>query len=205
MSTLSLNFILHGNIHLLTSWNFNYRQNSSHHPHHTIPPYKPHFIDTNPHSPHNISLPHTDHSIILITQHLSKPHFIDIYRPSPHKISFPSKSNLPRVLPSHNSSLSQNNLHPIRSNFGLGTSCSSPSFIASQLSTQLTHFELHVLLIPLCPTTTPLYPTPTLSTPHLNLQTLPLSISAGRRATRKRTVPMNSSRRDLLILSVPSS
>ena len=56
-----------------------------------------------------------------------------------------------------------------------------------------THFELHALLILLCPTTTPLYPTPTLSTPHLKLPTLTLSISAGRRATLKRTVPINSS------------
>lgn len=67
------------------------------------------------------------------------------------------------------------------------------AIIASQLSTQLTHFELHALLILLCPTTTPLYPTPTLSTPHLKLPTLTLSISAGRRATLKRTVPINSS------------
>ena len=114
-------------------------------------PSKSNFMDTSTPSPHKISLPHTDHSIIIITQHLSKPHFIEVNTYSPHKISFPSKSIPPRVLPSHNSSLSQNTLHPVRSNFGRGTSCSSPSFIASQLSTQLTHFELHALLIPLCP------------------------------------------------------
>lgn len=151
-------------------------------------------MDTYPPSPHKISLPHTlHHIIIIITHHLSKPHFIEIYPPSPHKISLSAILHSPRVSPSHTQSLCQNNLQPVLTNFGLGTSCSSPSFIASQLSTQLTHFELHVLLILLCPTTTPLYPTPTLSTPHLKLPTLTLSISAGRRATLKRTVPINSS------------
>lgn len=163
-------------------------------------------MDTYPPSPHKISLPHTPHHIIIIiTHHLSKPHFIEIYPRSPHKISLSAILHSPRVSPSHTQSLCQNNLQPVLTNFGLGTSCSSPSFIASQLSTQLTHFELHVLLILLCPTTTPLYPTPTLSTPHLKLPTLTLSISAGRRATLKRTVPINSSHWDLLILSGLSS
>lgn len=155
--------------------------------------HKPPNIDIYPHSSHEISLPHTLHHIIIITHHLSKPHFIEIYPPSPHKISLSAILHSPRVSPSHTQSLCQNNLQPVLTNFGLGTSCSSPSFIASQLSTQLTHFELHALLILLCPTTTPLYPTPTLSTPHLKLPTLTLSISAGRRATLKRTVPINSS------------
>ena len=155
--------------------------------------HKPPNMDTYPPSPHKISLPHTLHHIIIITHHLSKPHFIEIYPPSPHKISLSAILHSPRVSPSHTQSLCQNNLQPVLTNFGLGTSCSSPSFIASQLSTQLTHFELHALLILLCPTTTPLYPTPTLSTPHLKLPTLTLSISAGRRATLKRTVPINSS------------
>ena len=126
--------------------------------------------------------------------HPSKPHFIETNPPSPHKISFPSKSHTPRVSPSHNSSLSQNILHPLLINFGRTPSCSSPSSIASQLSTHFAHFELHALPIPLCPCTTPLYPTPTPSTPHLNLPTLTPSISAGRRATLKRTVRLNSSR-----------
>ena len=146
-----------------------------------------------PPSPHRISIIEKTKWHHDITQHLSKPHFIETNTPSPHKISLSAILHSPRVSPSHTQSLCQNNLQPVLTNFGLGTSCSSPSFIASQLSTQLTHFELHALLILLCPTTTPLYPTPTLSTPHLKLPTLTLSISAGRRATLKRTVPINSS------------
>lgn len=154
---------------------------------------KPHFIEIYPHSSHEISIVEKTQYITTSHNYSYKPHFIEIYPRSPHKISLSAILHSPRVSPSHTQSLCQNNLQLVLTNFGLGTSCSSPSFIASQLSTQLTHFELHVLLILLCPTTTPLYPTPTLSTPHLKLPTLTLSISAGRRATLKRTVPINSS------------
>ena len=91
-------------------------------------------MDTYPPSPHKISLPHTPHHIIIIiTHHLSKPHFIEIYPPSPHKISLSAILHSPRVSPSHTQSLCQNNLQPVLTNFGLGTSCSSPSSQANFL------------------------------------------------------------------------
>lgn len=136
---------------------------------------------------------------------LSNSFYMDTFTPSPHKISLPAILHSSRVSPCHHTTRFQNNLQAMLNNFGPAPSCSSPSFIASQLSTQLAHFELHPLLIPLCPYTTPLYPTPRLATPHPKLETLGLSISAGRRATRKRTPPLNSSRRDLSILSGPST
>ena len=54
--------------------------------------YKPHFIETNTHSPHRISIIEKTQSITTSHQSSHKPPNIDTYPPSPHKNSFSSKS-----------------------------------------------------------------------------------------------------------------